>query len=262
VRARTASRTVGLAVAAGEDLGQEERVARRAAVELVGVDAVRLGELCDGVGRQSWKLAARDVARPGQLSEDDPQRVAKVELVVAIGAEHERRRRVGLPGQQPHDVEGGLVGPLQVLEDEDRRRAARELAQQRAGHLVRPRVARRGVSQVAAGLLGDVDERPQRARREERVARAPKDPRGPAVLVDEAPCERGLAGAGLAGDEHEAAARAAAHAVEHPCERLELAGALEQVARLCELDRRCCGQGSADAPGGHCHPSAGLAQAG
>ena len=72
--------------------------------------------------------------RRGQLSEHDAQRVAQVELVVAVGAEHERRRRVGLPGQQPHDVEGGLVGPVQVLDDEDRRRAARELAQQRVGH--------------------------------------------------------------------------------------------------------------------------------
>src|SRR3954462_5665463 len=75
------------------------------------------------------ELAARDVARSGQLAEDDPQRVAEVELVVAVGAEHERRRRVGLPGQQPHDVQGGLVGPVQVLEDEDRRRAAAALTQ-------------------------------------------------------------------------------------------------------------------------------------
>ena len=53
-----------LAIAAGEHLGEEERVARRAAVELVGVDAVRLGELRDGVGRQPRELAARDAARP------------------------------------------------------------------------------------------------------------------------------------------------------------------------------------------------------
>ena len=123
---------------------------------------------------------------------------------------------------------------------EHRRGAASELAQQRVGHLVRPGAARRGLRQVAAGLLGDVEQRAQRARREQRVARPPQDPGRPAVLVGEAACERGLAGARLARDEHEPPARGAADAVEHRGERRELARALEQDARLCELGRRCC----------------------
>ena len=40
--------------------------------------------------------------------------------------------------------------------------------------------------QLAAGLLGDVEQRPQRARGEERVACPPQDPRRPGVLVGEA----------------------------------------------------------------------------
>jgi hypothetical protein len=147
--------------------------------------------------------------------------VAQVELVVAVGAEHERGSRVRLPRQQPHDVERGLVGPVQVLDDEDRRGPARELAQQRIGHLVRPGVARRGLRQVAAGLLGHVEQRTQRARREERIARSPQDPRRLAVLVGEASGQRGLAGPRLARDEHEPPARGSADAVEHRPERLE-----------------------------------------
>ena len=63
-RARTASRTVGgiSPIAAGQHLGEEERVARRAAVELVGVDAVRLGELRDGVAARA--AAARSARSP------------------------------------------------------------------------------------------------------------------------------------------------------------------------------------------------------
>ena len=89
-----ADRRRDLAIAAGQHLGEEERVARRAAVELVGVDAVGLGELRDRLGRQPRQLAALDPPRRGQLAEHDPQRVAQVELVVAVGGDDEGGRRV------------------------------------------------------------------------------------------------------------------------------------------------------------------------
>src|SRR3990172_3860534 len=61
-----------------------------------------------------------------------------------------------------------------------------------------------GLFKLAPGSLGDVEERPERPRREERGARAPE---GARLTIDQAePAEqRGLAHARLATDEHEAA---------------------------------------------------------
>jgi hypothetical protein len=63
-------------------------------------------------------------AARGQLAEHDPHRVGGVQLVVAVGGDNQRRQRVGAPGDELQDVERGLVGPVEVLEDEDRGAAA------------------------------------------------------------------------------------------------------------------------------------------
>ena len=237
---RVADRRRDVAIATGQHLGQEERVARRPAVELPRVDAVRLGELRDGIEREPRQLAAGDPLRRGQLAEHDPQGVAKLELVVAIGGDDQRRRRVHLAREESQDVEGRLVGPVQVLEDEHGRRAARELAQQGGRDLVRVRPTRGHACQLAAGVLGDVEQRTQGARREQRVARPPQDPRRLPVAVREAAHERRLPGAGLAGHEHHAPARRPADRVQRRLERGELTRALQEVARLLEPGRRCC----------------------
>jgi hypothetical protein len=153
--------------------------------------------------------------------------MAKLELVVAIGGDDERGRRVDLAGQQAHDVETGLVGPVEVLEHEDRRRAVGELAQQRGRDLVRRRGAGRDLREVAADLLGDVEQRAERARREERVARAPQDPRRGALPVGEQADERRLARARLAGHQRQAPVRRGRDVVEHRHQRIELRRALQ-----------------------------------
>ena len=222
-----ADRRWDLSIAARQHLRDEEGVARRPAVELVGIDPVGLGELRHRVGRQPRDLEAIDPLRRGQLAEDDPQPLAQVEVVVAIGGDDEGGHRLHLPGQQPQDVEGGLVGPLHVLEHEHGRRAPRELAQQHRRHLVRSCVARGDVREVATGVLGHVEQRAQGARREQRVARAPQDPRRSPVLVGEPARERRLAGPGLPGDEHQAPARGADHRVHRRLQRCELMRALQ-----------------------------------
>ena len=229
-----------LSIATLQHLREEERVARRPAVELVGVDPVWLGELRHRLGRQPRDLAAIDPPRRGQLPQDDPQPRAEVEVVVAIRGDDQGGRRLDLPREQPQDVEGGLVGPVQVLEHQHGRCSARELAQQCRRHLVRSRAARGDLGEVATCVFGHVEQRTQGARREQRVARAPQDPRRSPVLVGEPPGERRLARAGLAGDEHEPPLRGGAHGVERRFERGELTRSLQQVARVLGLDRRCC----------------------
>ena len=184
---RVAHRRRDLTVAAREHLGEEERVARRAAVELVGVDAVRLGELRDGVGRQPGQLAARDVAGPGQLSEHDPQRVAQVELVVAVGARAPARAPCP-PFFASSRTTSRVASSAQWRSSMTRTVGARR-ASSRSSALATscgPASPADGLRQLAAGLLGDVEQRPQRARGEERIACPPQDPRRPGVLVGEA----------------------------------------------------------------------------
>ena len=106
-----------------EHLGHVEGVAVRPAVQVRGVDPVRLGELADGRRRQRRDRDPRHRPRGRQLAQDERQRVRAVELVVAIAGEHERGDRVDLARQQAQHVERRLVGPVQVLEHEDRRAA-------------------------------------------------------------------------------------------------------------------------------------------
>ena len=54
-----------------------------------------------------------------------------IELVVAVAGEHERGNGLDLAREQPQHVERRLVGPVEVLEHEDRRAAPAQLADQR-----------------------------------------------------------------------------------------------------------------------------------
>jgi transposase-like protein len=80
--------------------------------------------------------------------------------------------------------------------------------------LVRHRATLDDQPELAAGSLGDVEQRPERARGEERVASAPEDPRRSAALFAEPPDQRRLADACLAANQQDLAARAALHALQ------------------------------------------------
>ena len=231
-RARTASRTVaGTVPSGGEDLRDEERVAGRAFVEVAAVVGVRVpderGDRDAGEGRQGDPR--RTLAR--QLPERDPQRMRPVELVVTVGGDDEGREVVEPAGQEPEDVEGGGVGPVEVLEDEDRRgqavRAGLDRARQRVDDLRGRRLLGDEHREVAAGLLGDVGERPERPRGVERVAGAREDPRL-RMLGREGAQQRRLPDPGLAREEDEPAAALAQRRVVGVRERGELLGAFEK----------------------------------
>jgi hypothetical protein len=218
-----------LGAAGREHLGDEERVARGTAVQLGGVDAVKRGERRDRPGRQPRDREAVDRAARGQLADDDSQRMGAIELVVAEGGDHERGQRRDPPREQPQDVERRLVGPVQVLEHDDRARVAPQVLGQRRDELRRCRARVGERREPAARLLGDVEQRPERAWRVERVAGAQQRPR-PARAPAEGAHERGLADARLAAYEDEPAT--AADAGEGRVERGHLGRALEQVLRV------------------------------
>jgi hypothetical protein len=110
-----------VALRAGEDrLG--ERL-RRAALE----DALELGERLGG--SEASELHALD-ARPARgLGQEVAQRPAAVDLVAAIGGDEQQALVAQAADEEGQEVEGGAIGPVDVLEGEDDRRDQRQLAQ-------------------------------------------------------------------------------------------------------------------------------------
>jgi hypothetical protein len=105
--------------------------------------------------------------------------------------------------EQLQDIERGLVRPMQVLYDQDRRRPRAQLADQRRRNLVRSGAAHDQLLKLTARDPSDVEQRPQRTRREESVARAPQDPQRPAVSLAKPAHKCGLTDSGLASHQHE-----------------------------------------------------------
>ena len=216
-------------VAGGEHLRDVERVAGRALVQGDRIDSVRSGEAGDGFGRQRREPQPGDVG-PGQLAEHDPQRMRSLELVVAIRGDHERREGIASTAQQPDDVERRVVGPMQILEDDDGRGASPKLARERRNEVARGHTGLHHRRQLATELIADVDERPERARREQGFARATED-------VDVQPAtedvdNRGLADSGLAGDQNHPAAPGSDNSVQLGREHAKLLGTLQQRFRI------------------------------
>jgi hypothetical protein len=126
-----------------------------------------------------------------------------VELVVAVAGHDQGRHRLHPAGQQPQDVQRRLVGPVHVLEDEHGRGPRPQFVRERRHHLIRHRTTRDDRLELAAGPLGDLQQRPQRAWCEERIAGPPKDPRKLAGRFAEPPQKRRLADPCLAADQQQ-----------------------------------------------------------
>ena len=222
-----------------ERLRDEERVPGRPAMELVGVDAVRGRQLGNGLRGQGPQLEPEDPRARAQAAEHEPERMGAVELVVAIGGDRQGRDTLELAPQEAQDVERGLVGPVHVLEDEDRGRPGTQLLHELCDDVVRARLPLDELCERPADLLGDVDERRERGGREERVARTPENPGRPVLLGAEAPDEGGLAHAGLPGHERECPPRARAGPFQRLGQRRELVRALEEHEGIVSTRARC-----------------------
>ena len=116
-------------------------------------------------------------------------------------------------GREPHHVQRRLVGPLQVLEDDDAG-GRLEFAQQRVGHVVRLRAALDALRQLSVDDARDVEQRPERARCEQRIAARPQDAGRGTEAVAEAAQQRGLADPRLAMDQDGAASGRGRHRSE------------------------------------------------
>src|SRR3954447_5355100 len=217
-------------LAGGERLGHEERVATGRTVELAGVDRVGSGEHRNCLGRERLEPEALHRWARGEISERDLKRVPAVELVVAVGRDHESWDGRDPAAQQAQHVERRRVGPVEILEHEERGHAPDELVADRGGDLMRPHAtAGDELVELAAHGLGDLEQGAERSRREQGVAPAPEHPGTRVVLVAELPHEGGLADARLAADEDEPAAAGGTDRREDLVQRGELRRALEQL---------------------------------
>ena len=122
--------------------------------------------------------------------------------------------------QQRHEVQRGVVGPVQVLDDE-RAGIAAQLVEHGGQQVLPGRLERR--RHPPADLTRDVMQRTHRPRRDQRVAGAPQHP--PALRHGRH--ERGLADPGLARDDHHPPADAGL--LDRRLQRLALAVTLEKL---------------------------------
>ena len=184
-----------------ERLDEEEGVAARGGVEPGRVEEAVADQRANGVDRERGHLDPGH-AGTGEGADGATDRVV-VRHVVAVGGEDEAGERVEATGDESEEVEGGLVGPLQVFEHEHgggRRRG--QLGEDGVEHLGLV-AARERVGERTGAVAGDVGERAERARGEEIVAAAEQHPTLGEVVVEQLLHESRLADAGLAADEHE-----------------------------------------------------------
>ena len=118
------------------------------------------------------------------------------------------------PSHQTQDIQGRLVRPVNILDDHDRRGSRPQRIHERVGDLVWPATTLHSRNHLAGQHRRDVDERTQRARREQRVARTRHDPDRTRVRTAEAANERGLPDSGLATEQDETSAPAPQYRLE------------------------------------------------
>jgi hypothetical protein len=152
------------------------------------------------------------------------------ELVVSVAGDRQRAKRVNPAAEEPEDVERRLIGPVHVLEHEQGR-ATSQLVGENRRDLVWPGATPDELVKLAASFVRDLEQRSERARCQEPVARAPEDAGGRTALVGELPEKSRLPGPRLTTQKDEAAATGQG-AVKQLVELGKLIGTLEQLARL------------------------------
>jgi hypothetical protein len=188
----------------------------RVAEQLVGVHRVpgRGRQIGDRSTAQRLQRAAVDRGESGEVAQYRRQGVCGADLVVAIGDQEQEGDPVDPPGQKAHEVQSGLIGPVQVLDHEERRQLSGPAAE-RGEHSAEDsarvgtpaQACLQGLGHRRAEQRGDVHQGAQGARRGERVAGPEQHPGAPgaAHLLRAVPRDRGLADACLTAQQHQLA---------------------------------------------------------
>jgi hypothetical protein len=188
--------------AGGEHLGDEERVAAGEAEQLVRGDRRGRGERVDGRLRQREQGQATRRPQGGEEAEHHPQRVVRGQALVPERGDQQQRQAAQPPAEEAQQVQRRLVGPVHVLDDDPQPGTGGQLPQQGREQRVAMHAGGHRGAQLTAQAVGEVEQRPERARGEQAVARTP-GPLRVGQLGLELLEQRRLADAGLTRDQHQ-----------------------------------------------------------
>ena len=166
-----------LALRRGQQLVDEERVARGQAEQVGGVDRAARAEPADGPRRQPAQRQPPGPVAPGGLAEQAVQRMLAVQLIVTVGENEHRRQLSDPPDQEAQRVQRGIVGPVHVLDDQHRGMIRPvQLRAQRAEQPVTVAAVRHGPAEFRPHHAHEIAERAQRPRRGQIIAVAHEHP--------------------------------------------------------------------------------------
>ena len=195
-----------LAARRGQRLRDEERIAAGEGAQARAVAARSAGEERDrALGQRRGLDARKALAR--ERGEEAAELRPLGQPVRATGHDEAAARPHQPAREERQQVEGGVVGPVQVLHHEHRGRAGAHLVEERPEHLLARRGALQRRAHRAVDLARHVPQRAHRPRRHERIADAPQHPVAPALRA-RGGHQRGLADARLARHEDDASGRA------------------------------------------------------
>jgi hypothetical protein len=191
--------------AAGQHLGDEERVAVGRGEDPGRVDARVSGEAVDRTAAQRLQRQPLH-GLGGEGTEEPPQRVRVVDVVVPKGQDDHGSQRAQPSADVAQRVERGVVGPVHVLDDQHGGPSPRsQLEAQGLVDRLLVRARCQCVGQRAGVLLGRVAQRSERPRRQQVVAAADQDPGPVRDGAHEGAHQARLADAGLAQQQRDGA---------------------------------------------------------
>ena len=188
-----------------DDLRDEEWISGRLPMQRLHIESLAGDELADRIDAQTRQLNAMHCVRAREIPEQRPERMLPADLVIAVRGDQQSPHRRNAAAQVLDQVERRLVGPMDVLDNEDDGLGAAPQKFEEGGEQGRPAgCALEPAQQLSASELArNVIEWCQRRRREERVAIALENAGRARMHRGEVLDKRGLADAGLAADERD-----------------------------------------------------------
>ena len=144
--------------------------------------------------------------------------MGRAELVVPVRGHDQHGDPVQATSQKTEHIQTGLIRPVHVLQRQQGRRPS-QFSKQRRRNLMGPGPTQQESLQSAARLLHDIQERPERPGREQRITPTQQDPKGSLAARDEPAQQSALTHARLPRDEHQLATGQLQDAVQRAIER-------------------------------------------
>lgn len=189
----------------GERLGNIEGIAAGDLMQTSCRPASNFGQHLDGLGTQRRQRHTLQDLR-WQIAKYRLQRMPWPDLVITVTEDQHDPQLSQPTAKKLDEVEGRLVGPVHVLDDEDAgHRARRKMLHGEMEDHVAPGCCEDRLQQVAAGLPGHVIERRQGIGGKERLAATPQNPCCLRLLGSKLLQQGRLADSGLTRDKHDTA---------------------------------------------------------